>query len=165
MRVYLGLGGNLGNPARQLAAARRALEKVGVHILKKSSLYETEPMGCASQPWFINQVLEVETEASPKELLTLAKEIERKGGRRPGPRNGPRKIDIDILIMDGVILRTDSLTVPHPRLAGRRFVLLPLAEIAPRLLHPVLGKTVRVLLRDCPDTSGVRPIGRLKTRP
>jgi len=165
MRVYLGLGGNVGNPARELQAARRDLEKRGVHILKKSSIYETAPVGYAAQPWFLNQVLEAETDASPWQLLSLVKGIERDRGRKPGPKNGPRTIDIDILIMDGVILETAALTVPHPRLAGRRFVLAPLAEIAPRKIVPILGKTIRALFRDCPDRSIVRPVGRLRRRP
>ena len=159
MRVYLGLGSNIGNPAGRLTAAVLALAKEGVRILKTSALYKTEPVGLSAQPWFINQVLEADTEASPCALLALAKKIERYGGRRPGPRNGPRSIDIDILLMDGVILRTETLTIPHERMAERRFVLAPLAEIAPRLVHPILGKTIRILLRDCPDRSVVRRIG------
>jgi len=159
MRVYLGLGSNIGNPAGRLTAAVLALEKEGVRILKTSALYKTEPVGLSAQPWFINQVLEADTEASPCALLALAKKIERYGGRRPGPRNGPRSIDIDILLMDGVILRTETLTIPPERMAERRFVLAPLAEIAPRLVHPILGKTIRILLRDCPDRSVVRRIG------
>jgi 2-amino-4-hydroxy-6-hydroxymethyldihydropteridine diphosphokinase len=165
VRVYLGLGSNIGYPARQLEAARRALEKGGLRILRKSSLYETEPIGYAAQPWFINQVIEAETVASPWELLALAKQIERARGRGRGPRNGPRTLDIDILFMAGVILDTELLTVPHPRLAERRFVLVPLAELAPRLIHPVLERTVRALLRDCGDRSIVRPMSRLKMRP
>ena len=165
MRVYLGLGGNIGNSIRRLGSAQGALEKNGVRILKKSSLYQTEPVDFAPQPWFLNQVVEAETDATPFRLLALAKEIESAGGRRPGPRNGPRPIDIDILLMAGVILETDTLVIPHPRLAERRFVLVPLAEIAPRLVHPVLGKTITALLRDCPDRSIVRPLAGVKTHP
>jgi 2-amino-4-hydroxy-6-hydroxymethyldihydropteridine diphosphokinase len=165
MRVYLGLGGNLDGPVRHLAAARRALERGGVRVRIGSSLYETEPFGKADQPWFINQVLMGETDLSPLELLRLAQKIEAENGRRPGPRNGPRPLDIDILLMEDVFLETPTLTIPHPRLADRRFVLVPLAEIAPRLRHPLLGLTMTRLLRECPDRSAVRTLSRSKKRP
>jgi 2-amino-4-hydroxy-6-hydroxymethyldihydropteridine diphosphokinase len=165
MRVYLGLGGNIDGPVRHLAAARRALEQGEVRIRICSALYETEPVGNPDQPWFVNQAVMGETDLSPLELLRLARKIEAANGRRPGPRNGPRPLDIDILLMEDVFLDTPTLTIPHPRMAERRFVLVPLAEIAPRLRHPVLGLTMTRLLRECPDRSAVRPVSRLKKRP
>jgi 2-amino-4-hydroxy-6-hydroxymethyldihydropteridine diphosphokinase len=166
VRVHLGLGGNVGDRAGCLAAAFEALERGGVQIRKKSPIYETEPVGCAGQGWFLNQAVRGETELSPWGLLTLAKNIESAHGRRPGPRNAPRPIDIDILFLDDAVLRTETLVIPHPRLAERRFVLVPLNDIAPRLVHPVLGRSIRELLRACPDCSKVRLFGAaLKKRP
>jgi len=162
-RIYhLGLGGNLGDPVRRLARARALLERNGVRIRTASSLYRTEPVGPIGQPWFINQVLEVEAGLSPVEMLRLAKSIERRLGRIPGPRNGPRTLDIDILLAGTTVLRTADLAIPHPRLAGRKFVLVPLAEIAPRRIHPVTKKTIAALKKASADQAIVE---RLKRRP
>jgi len=154
-RYYLSLGSNLGNPAQNLVRAARSLECRGVRIKKKSSIYRTEPVGRIDQPWFTNQVIAVETVLTPWELLRLAKSIEAEMGRRPGPRHGPRPLDIDILLADRAVLKTPDLEIPHPRLSERHFILVPFAEIAPRLIHPLFRKTIRRLLGECPDRSAV----------
>jgi 2-amino-4-hydroxy-6-hydroxymethyldihydropteridine diphosphokinase len=149
MRYYLGLGSNLGDTRKNLARARRRLAAGGLKIRKISSLYRTEPVGFPGQPWFLNQTVQVETGLSPWQLLGSML------GRTPGPRNAPRVIDIDILLAGETVIDTPSLTVPHARLAERNFVLIPLAEIAPRAVHPRLKKTVRTLLGASPDRSRV----------
>ncbi len=153
MIYHLGLGSNLADPSRRLSLARTEIGRAVGRIRRESSLYLTQPVGRKNQPWFLNQALEVESRLSSVELLAAVKNIERRMGRTPGPRNGPRRIDIDLLLAGPTILRTPRLTIPHPRLAVRKFVLLPLAEIAPRRRHPVLGKTIAALARACPDRS------------
>lgn len=161
-RLYLGWGSNLGDRAGHWAAAREALALAGVRILRESSIYETEPVGGPSQPPFLNGAVEAETDLTPWQLLRLLKSIEAALGRRPASRNSARPIDLDILLLGETVLATRELTIPHSRLALRRFVLVPLAEIAPRLRHPVLKTTVQELLRVCPDVSGV---ARLRPAP
>jgi 2-amino-4-hydroxy-6-hydroxymethyldihydropteridine diphosphokinase len=124
-------------------------------ILKASSVYRTEPVDFAGQPWFLNQVLEVRTKLGPQELLDLAKSIESRMKRVPTVPKGPRTIDVDILLAGDAVIDTPGLTIPHPRLAQRNLVLIPLSEIAPRAVHPVLRKTVRELARESPDPSVV----------
>ena len=155
MIYHLGLGSNLGDPAKNLDRARRLLGAAGIAIRRASSLYRTEPMGFAAQPWFLNQALEVETDLSPWELLDIAKLIEKRLGRRPARPDGPRAIDIDILLAESAVVRTASLTVPHPRLDKRNFVLVPLAEIASGAVHPVLRASIGALLRRSQDRSRV----------
>jgi 2-amino-4-hydroxy-6-hydroxymethyldihydropteridine diphosphokinase len=160
MIYFLSLGSNLGNARRNLERARRLLERGGAEVLKASSVYRTEPVDLADQPWFFNQVVEVRTDLGPHELLALAMSIEVKMKRALSVPKGPRKIDIDILLAGKTVLETPGLTIPHPRLALRNFVLVPLREIAPRTVHPVLGKTVRVLAGESPDPSAVFRAGR-----
>jgi 2-amino-4-hydroxy-6-hydroxymethyldihydropteridine diphosphokinase len=151
--VYLGLGTNLGNRMANLQAAREALAPL-VHLLNCSPVYETDPWGFINQPAFLNQALEGETSLPPVELLVHLKSLEVILGRTPTFKNGPRQIDIDILFYDDLILETPTLILPHPHLHERAFVLAPLADIAPELRHPRLGKTVRELLAET-DRTGV----------
>lgn len=155
--VYLGLGSNLGNRQGNLVQAVSYLGE-RVNIGQVSSLYETEPVGYREQPWFLNAVCRGATQLSPEELLDFAKEIESDLGRVSGFRNAPRPIDIDILLYGNLIVGTPQLIIPHPRLAERAFVLVPLAEIAPDLVHPVSQKTVRELLAEIKDVTGVRKV-------
>jgi len=150
MIYYLGLGSNLGAKARNVAAAVRRLEKAGVRVVRTSSLYRTEPVDVLDQPWFVNAV-KVESALPPARLLELLQRVERGMKRRRARPKGPRLIDIDILLAGRRIVRTRRLVVPHPRLAARRFVLVPLAEIAPRAAHPVLKKSAAALCRGVAD--------------
>jgi 2-amino-4-hydroxy-6-hydroxymethyldihydropteridine diphosphokinase len=157
--VHLALGANLGDREANLREACRRLEAGGVHLERCSSIYETEPWGVADQPLYLNAVCRGRTELSPQRLLELAKRIEGELGRVPTVRYGPRAIDIDILLYDGLAYTSPELTIPHPRLAERAFVLAPLAEIAPDLVVPGLERTVRELLQALGETSGVRRLG------
>ncbi len=156
--VYLGLGANLGDREANLRAARERLQELGVELERCSSLYESEPWGVRDQPRFLNAVCRAHTALSPQELLRLAKQVERDLGRRPGVRYGPRPVDVDILLYDDLVLDTPDLTIPHPRLAERAFVLVPLAELAPELVVPGLGRRVRELLERLGESerSGVK---------
>lgn len=165
MRYFLGLGSNLGNKRENLRRALDALKKkVGMKVVKTSSIYSTQPVGDVAQPWFCNQVVEVETDLSPRDLLVLAKKVETELGRRRALRNGPRTIDIDILLAGDRTIAAPRLVVPHPRMAERKFVLIPLKEIAPEAVHPVLGVDIAVLLNRTADRSVVRKMGPLRSR-
>ena len=143
--VYIALGSNLGDRSANLEAAVEALPP-SVRVLLRSPIYETPPWGYTDQPAFLNQVVQAETDLTPQDLLTYLKKLEEKLGRQPTFQYGPRKIDLDILLYDDLVLETPSLTIPHPHLAERAFVLLPLADLAPDLVHPVLGITVTEML-------------------
>ncbi|MGB2907586.1 MAG: 2-amino-4-hydroxy-6-hydroxymethyldihydropteridine diphosphokinase [Candidatus Aminicenantaceae bacterium] len=153
MRYYLGLGGNLGDREDCLRQCRERLERSKIRIRRESSLYETEPVGRLSQPWYLNQAIEVETDLGPSELLEAVKSIESDMGRILGNVGGPRLIDIDILLAGALIVDTGRLQLPHPRMASRNFVLVPLSEISAGAVHPVLGKTIGELQAECRDTS------------
>lgn len=149
--VYLGLGSNVGQREEMLQTAIDRLHSPELRILRVSSVYETEPQGRRNQRWFLNLVAEARTDLFPRQLLGRIARIERQLGRRRMLANGPRTIDIDILFFGGVIVETPELTIPHPRLAERRFVLAPMVELAPDLRDPVTRRTMRDLL---PATAG-----------
>jgi 2-amino-4-hydroxy-6-hydroxymethyldihydropteridine diphosphokinase len=144
--VYLGLGSNLGDRAANLKQALEQLENRGVHILRRSSVYETEPQEVRDQPWFLNMVVEAETNLFPKQLLARILRIEKDMGRKRILAKGPRSIDIDILFFVRFVVNTESLVIPHPGIPRRRFVLEPLAELAPELRHPVTRESVTEML-------------------
>lgn len=145
--AYLSLGSNLGDRERNLRDALDLLAGPGLRVVRVSSFYETEPLEVRDQPWFLNAVAEVETELFPKQLLARIQKVEQQLGRKRTAPKGPRTIDIDILLYGSAVIDAEELQVPHPRLAERRFVLEPLAELAPDLRHPVSHRTVTEMLR------------------
>jgi 2-amino-4-hydroxy-6-hydroxymethyldihydropteridine diphosphokinase len=159
--VYLSLGSNVGKREDSLRDAIARLEAAG-HVDSVSSFYETEPVGFPAevkdQPWFLNCTIKLETALSPEQLMRTALQIEREMGRVRGEKRGPRNIDIDILLFREAVIDSPELTIPHPAMHERRFVLEPLAEIAPDAQHPVLKKTVLELLKELPAGQVVRKI-------
>lgn len=156
-RTYLSLGSNVGDRAANLREAIRRLGALGTVALV-SSFYETEPVEFTAQEWFLNCVVLLETEKTPLELLRHILDIERSMGRRRIQNKGPRNIDIDILLFGDSIVDTADLTIPHPAMQDRRFVLEPLAEIAPHARHPILHKTAKEFLEALPAGQAVRKI-------
>jgi 2-amino-4-hydroxy-6-hydroxymethyldihydropteridine diphosphokinase len=154
-QAFLLAGTNLGNREENLKFALDSLAKGGT-IVRTSPCYETEPVGFSEQPWFINQAIEMETKLTPHALLSLCQGIEAACGRVRTFPNAPRTLDLDILLYGDLVINDDRLVIPHPRLQERRFALEPLARIAPDFVHPVLRKSIRLLLEICPDTSRVR---------
>jgi 2-amino-4-hydroxy-6-hydroxymethyldihydropteridine diphosphokinase len=144
--VYIGLGSNLGDRAENLRVAREQIDAPDLRVLRTSSIYETAPRDVEDQPWFLNQVMECETDLFPRQLLARLQKIERAMGRKRRIAKGPREIDLDILLFGDAVVKAPELEVPHPRLKERRFVLEPLAELAPDKKHPGTRKTIRELL-------------------
>ncbi len=144
--VYLGLGSNIGDREANLQDAVRNLQSDDLRLLRVSSLYETEPMGFHDQPWFLNQVAEFEAELQPRQLLQRMQAVEKTLGREREIVNGPRTIDIDILLFGDVVMKTAELTIPHPRYRERRFVLEPLLELDPALQDPETGQSIATML-------------------
>jgi 2-amino-4-hydroxy-6-hydroxymethyldihydropteridine diphosphokinase len=159
--VYLSLGSNIGNRQSEITGALERLNKLGT-VTVVSSLYETEPVEITHQPWFLNCVLALETELMPRQLLKAILAIEQEMGRRRTQHKGPRSIDIDILLFGNSVVDIAGLTIPHPAMHERRFVLVPLAEIAPGVRHPVLKKTARELRDALPANEAVRLLGQLQ---
>jgi 2-amino-4-hydroxy-6-hydroxymethyldihydropteridine diphosphokinase len=154
--VYLSLGSNVGDRAKNLRDAIAALGNAGVSVARVSSVYETEPFDYLDQPWFLNCAVEAQTELAALDLLHAVRGIELQMGSKKLIAKGPRLIDIDILLYGNEIIDTPELQVPHPRLYLRRFVLEPLAEVAPSVQHPVSHLSVSELLTRTPDRSAVR---------
>lgn len=147
--IYIALGANIGERANQLSAAIKEMENVGLTVTKQSSVYETAPVGYTEQPSFYNMVVEVTSSLSAEEVLNQLQRIERELGRERLFKNGPRTIDLDILLYNGEDIQSKHLSVPHPRMHERAFVLVPLAEIAPQV--EVDGRTIQSLLSDLPE--------------
>jgi 2-amino-4-hydroxy-6-hydroxymethyldihydropteridine diphosphokinase len=153
--AYVSAGSNLGNRKTNLEFGLKSLEKWSA-VLNVSSYFETEPVGFADQPWFLNLAIELETRLTPYELLSLCQNTEIACGRIRSFSDAPRTLDLDILLYGSIIMSEEGLVIPHPRLQNRKFVLIPLAQIAPHVMHPVLKKPIRSLLEVCPDSSEVR---------
>jgi 2-amino-4-hydroxy-6-hydroxymethyldihydropteridine diphosphokinase len=160
---YLSLGSNVGDRRKHLREAFQRLEAAGQVVLV-SSFYETEPVEFTDQEWFLNCVVALETTKTPEQLMTALLQIEREMGRRRTQNKGPRNIDLDILLFGDLVVDAPELSIPHPTMHLRRFVLEPLAEIAPEAWHPVLKKSARELLGDLPAGQAVRRIISKPTR-
>jgi 2-amino-4-hydroxy-6-hydroxymethyldihydropteridine diphosphokinase len=154
-RIYLSLGSNVGDRAANLNRAIERMSALG-KVKAVSSFYETEPVEFAAQPWFLNCVVELDTEKMPRQLLAGMLDIEKEMGRRRVQKKGPRTLDIDILLFGNSIVKAKGLTIPHPAMHERRFVLEPLAEIAPEERHPVFKRTVRELRDALPPGQTVK---------
>lgn len=156
---YLGFGTNLGDRKKNLAQAVNGLnDRPDFNVIRTSGIYETEPWGLTEQPNFLNMVAEITTSISPRELLERVKKLERDMGREDGPRFGPRLIDVDILLLEDLVVDEPDLQVPHARLHLRAFVLVPLTELTPDSIHPVLGETIAQLTTQVDGLDGVIPL-------
>jgi 2-amino-4-hydroxy-6-hydroxymethyldihydropteridine diphosphokinase len=156
--IFILLGSNLGDRNSHLTYGRQEISRAIGEIITISSIYKTAAWGNQNQPAFYNQVIEIKSVLPPQEMLSELLKIEKNAGRVREERWGPRTLDIDILFYGNVVIESDTLTVPHPRIADRRFTLLPLSEIAPDLIHPVTGQTISEILRVCPDNLPVEKL-------
>ncbi len=155
-RLFLGLGSNEGDPRGHIENAFKELSERGVRVVRASSLYRTEPVGGPPQDWYVNAVAEIGFQGEPLSLLRVSQSIELLHGRARAERNAPRTLDLDLLLLGSTVLDTPELTIPHPRFRERRFVLVPMVEIAPEVMDPVSGLSMRELLARCTDRSAVR---------
>jgi len=159
--AYIGIGSNLGTPKKNCT---KAIEKISsakdIKIISKASFYQTEPIGGVQQGWFVNSAIEIETDLSPENLLSVLLNLELAMGRTRKEKWGPRLIDLDLLFYGNLVLENKSLTLPHPEIQNRKFVLTPMSEIAENLIHPTLKKTIKTLLQESSDNTIVKKIKR-----
>jgi 2-amino-4-hydroxy-6-hydroxymethyldihydropteridine diphosphokinase len=157
--AYIGIGSNLGIPKENCT---NAIEKISstkdIKIISKSSFYRTEPIGGVQQGWFVNSAIEIKTDLSPENLLSVLLNLELAMGRIRKEKWGPRLIDLDLLFYGNLVLENKSLTLPHPEIQNRKFVLVPMSEIAENLIHPTLKKTIKTLLQESSDVTIVKKI-------
>ena len=157
--AYIGIGSNLGIPEEN---CKKAIEKLSstkdIKIISKSSFYHTEPIGVIQQGWFVNSAIEIETDLSPENLLSSLLNLEFAMGRIKKEKWGPRLIDLDLLLYGDLVLEKKNLTLPHPEIQNRKFVLIPMSEIAGNLIHPILKKTIKALLQESSDATIVKKI-------
>ena len=157
--VYIGIGSNIGDKLNHCEKAISEILKADRHkLLAKSSLFKTQPVGYASQDWFVNGVIKLETDLEPPELLRTLKTIESQLGRAQTFRWGPRTIDLDILFFDDIEIHTEELQIPHPLIQNRQFVLVPLVQIDRNFIHPVLKRTIQELLDNLKEDQGVEKL-------
>ncbi len=157
--AYIGIGSNAGDKVLNCETAISEILKIDRHrLLGRSSFFNTRPIGYTAQDWFVNSVIKIETDLEPIDLYRMLKAIEIRLGRKETFRGGPRVIDLDLLLFDDRRIETEELQVPHPRFHERQFVLIPLSEIDPNLIHPVLKKTVGELLKEIKEDQGVEKI-------
>lgn len=156
--TYLLLGSNMGNPKQKLAQASTLIAKAIGPIIRSSSIYSTQAWGNTNQPDFLNQIIIISTQLNPQKTIRVILNIEKKMGRLRTLKNAPRVIDIDILFFNKETIATDELTVPHPLMQERRFVMTPLNELSPNFIHPVLNKSVHQLMKGCKDRLTVNKI-------
>ncbi len=156
MRVYLALGSNLGDREEYLRSGIQGLTRNGIEIIRCAAVYSTEPREVLDQPWFLNTAVEANTVLEPADLLSVCLRVEQENDRTRDRNKGPRTLDIDIIFYGNEIVRESGLSIPHPAFAARRFILVPVAEIASNFVDPISRKTISELLKICPDSAEVR---------